>query len=55
MHSCKFSGNYPRNQKLMRNFNKKITWLVSEFSNRMMTSGLNNGRLKTGVVNMSTP
>ena len=28
---------------------------VLKFSNRMLTSGLKNERLKTGVVNMSTP
>ena len=62
MHSCKLFGNYSRNHECKKDF-KNVSWLISEkvylplckFSNRMMTSGLNNGQSKTGVVNMSTP
>ena len=34
---------------------KKVYPPAYKFSNGMMTSGLNNGRLKTGVFNISTP
>ena len=34
---------------------EKVYLPVSKLSGRMTTSGLNNGRSKIGVVNMSTP
>ena len=63
MHSTKLFRTYPRNHEHKRNFRKEFPWLISKnvylslckFSNRTLISGLNNGRLKTGVVNLSTP
>ena len=63
MHTCKLFGIYPRNYKRKKNFQKMFPWLIYEkvylpvykFLTRMMISGLNNGRSKTGAVNMCTP
>ena len=60
MYSCKLFSIYPHNQKYKKNFHKFFSWLISKkvylpVSIRMITPGLSNGRLKTGVVNMSTP
>ena len=62
IYSCELFGIYPRTHERKRDLKKVFSWIISkkvypppcEFSNRMMASGLNNGRLKTGVVNMST-
>ena len=53
MYICRFCGSYPRNHKHKENF-KKIPWLISKnvyrpvpkFSNRIITSGLNDQRKK---------
>ena len=42
-------------KKFSWRISKKVYLPVSKFSNRMITSGLNNGRLNTSDVNMSTP
>ena len=64
MHSYELFGNYPCNQKHTKHFRniflglypKRLTHApVSKFSVRMITSALNNGRSKIGVVNMPTP
>ena len=62
MYSCKLFGSYPCNHELIKNLKKIFLYLilvkvylhVSEFSNGVMESGPNNGRSKTGVLNMST-
>ena len=58
MHSCDLFGIYSGNceKKFFFSFIfEKLYLPVSKLSNRLKTSGLNNGRSKTGVVNMSTP
>ena len=56
MYTYKSFPTYPHNHKHENDFKKKFSLAtVSKFSIRMMTSELNNGRSKTGVVNMSTP
>ena len=50
MHKCKLFGMYPHNHERKRDFQKIFLWLISKkvylllckFSNRMMTSGVNN-------------
>ena len=62
MHSCELFGTYSRDHERKRDFQKNFPWEIFEkiflplckFSNRMMTSGLNNGRSEIGIVNMST-
>ena len=63
MHKCKSSSSYPRNQERTGDFQNEFSWLmfkavclpVYKFFNGMIASGLNNGRSKTDVINMSTP
>ena len=59
IYSCKLFGTYPCSHKQTKDFQKVFPWplyekvslLVCKFSNRRITSGLNNGCSKTGVVN----
>ena len=63
MYTCKLFGVYPRNPRIYEGFPKKVFFSyfkkvyipLSKFSNRIIISGLNNGRSKIGVVSMSTP
>ena len=57
MYIYKLCGSYPRNYIHTKDFQKlpKMVYLpVFKFSNRMITSELNNAQ-SIGVVNMSTP
>ena len=62
MYMCKYFGSYPRNFEHKKDFQKYFSSLIFEtvylpvakFSNGIITSGLNNGRSKTNVVNMFT-
>ena len=61
MHRYKLYSIYPRNHELAKDFQKVFSSLIFEnvylpvprLSSRMTVSGLNNGRSKLGVVNMS--
>ena len=63
MYSCKLFGSYPCDNKHTKDFQNIFSWLISVkvylsapiFSKRIIKSGLNNGRWKTDVVNMSLP
>ena len=57
MHSCRFCSSHSRNNERTENF-KKILWLISKnvhlpvlkFSNRIITSRLNDQQYETGRV-----